>query len=144
MTQDHWCGCLLIAPGRDANGGEGLQVGVADRPGQGGVAGHHQVVDRQCNQGTVVGGDKGRCQDLSVSHSSQGGNLERTVLKFAILVGQLEGGGLVSVSPCPRPGHTRRWRTVPVRARGSRAVCPPGAAPPGRGSGRLPHRFHMR
>ena len=41
-----------------------LQVVVAHGPGEDGVAGDHQVVDGEGDQGAVVGGDTRRAQDL--------------------------------------------------------------------------------
>ena len=41
-----------------------LQVVVAHGPGEDGVAGDHQVVDGERDQGAVVGGDTRRAQDL--------------------------------------------------------------------------------
>ena len=43
-----------------------LQVVVAHGPGKDGVAGDHQVVDGEGDQGAVVGGDTRRAQDLFV------------------------------------------------------------------------------
>ena len=43
-----------------------LQVVVAHGPGEDGVAGDHQVVDGEGDQGAVVGGDTRRSQDLFV------------------------------------------------------------------------------
>ena len=37
---------------------------MADSPGEDGVAGDHQVVDGERDQGAVVGGDTRRAQDL--------------------------------------------------------------------------------
>ena len=43
-----------------------LQVVVAHGPGEDGVAGDHQVVDGEGDQGAVIGGDTRRAQDLFV------------------------------------------------------------------------------
>ena len=66
-----------VGPRRYAESLVRLEVGVADRPGEGGVAGDHQVVDGEGDQGAVVGGDTSRAQDLEIF--SDYSNVCRTV-----------------------------------------------------------------
>ena len=55
-----------VPPRGDADCEVGLEVVVADSPGQDGVAGDHQVVDAQRYEGAVVGRHTGRAQDLEI------------------------------------------------------------------------------
>ena len=61
-----------VGPRGDAESLLRLEVGAADCPGEDRVAGDHQVVDGEGDEGAVVGGDAGRAQDLSVAHTAQG------------------------------------------------------------------------
>ena len=60
-----------VPPRGDADGEVGLEVVVADSPGQDGVAGDDQVVDAQRYEGAVVGRHAGRAQDLAVADPPQ-------------------------------------------------------------------------
>ena len=55
-----------VGPRGDAESLLRLEVGVADGPWEDWVAGDHQVVDGEGDEGAVVGGDTGGAQDLEI------------------------------------------------------------------------------
>ena len=61
-----------VGPRGDAESLVRLEVGVTLGPWEDRVAGDHQVVDGEGDEGAVVGGDAGGAQDLAVAHSAQG------------------------------------------------------------------------